>query len=412
MLLVQGLDDGRADLPCADDEDSHASVNLAGRGVGPLRLALDADSLGDPVDVVEEGDHLDRVVDAGVAPAVASKALGVSVGDRSGRVRELHCEVAQGSDPRLDIRCPVVVRGVLGKLVWGALGTEVVGMRLDSVVAVVRPGDDDGEELAVCAGQLGAAEHDFPLEAHRRAQDPRAQAHRLDDVEDLARPSTGGGVLVRELAGRLVLPDQAYVRHGLDCALSQEIEYSRPAVSDLVPNEPSPVAAVGDRVGEILRAAEEAAEQILTQARAQALDIRGRAEEDAATRVRQLSAETERLREEALEYARDTRLAVDSYADQHRREAEQEARELLGAAQSEAESIRRSAHERARELEEQDRERTQGLREEARALEDRRDRTLEELREIALDLRDTMEDGRARVGEESLASALDIRRRS
>jgi hypothetical protein len=194
--------------------------------------------------------------------------------------------------------------------------------------------------------------------------------------------------------------------------LSQEIEYSRAAVSDLVPNEPSSVAAVGDRVSEILQAAEEAADQILTQARQEALDIRGRAEGDAAARVRELSAETERLREEALEYARDTRIAVDSYADQHRRGAEQEARELLGAAELEAESVRRSAEERARELEEQDRERTQGLREETRALEERRDRTLAELREIALDLRDMMEDGGARIGEESLASALDIRRRS
>jgi hypothetical protein len=199
---------------------------------------------------------------------------------------------------------------------------------------------------------------------------------------------------------------------GPDCALSQEIEYSRPAVSDLVPNESSPVAAVGERVSEILQAAEEAAEQILTEAQAQAIDIRGRAEGDAAARVRELSAETERLREEALEYARDTRVAVDSYADQHRREAEQDARDLLGAAELEAESVRRSAEERAQALEEQDRERTQGLREEARALEERRDRTLEELREIALDLRDTIEDGSARNGEESLSSALDIRRRS
>jgi hypothetical protein len=36
----------------------------------PLRLVVDADRLGDPVDVVEERDHLDRVVDRGVVPAV------------------------------------------------------------------------------------------------------------------------------------------------------------------------------------------------------------------------------------------------------------------------------------------------------------------------------------------------------
>jgi hypothetical protein len=60
-------------------------------------------------------------------------------------------------------------RGRRGKLVWCVFGTEVVGMRLDSVVAVVRPGDDNGEELAVGAGQLGAAERNFPVEAQHRA---------------------------------------------------------------------------------------------------------------------------------------------------------------------------------------------------------------------------------------------------
>ena len=127
---------------------------LAGQGVGPFRLGLDADSLGNPVDVVEERDHLDRIVNARVAQAVTSKTVGISLGDRSRLMRELHRKVAQGSDPRLDLSLPVVVRGVFGELVWGALGTEVVGMRLDSVVAVVRPGHDDGEELAVGAGQL------------------------------------------------------------------------------------------------------------------------------------------------------------------------------------------------------------------------------------------------------------------
>jgi len=53
------------------------AVNLAWRGVGPLRFGLDADSFGDPVDVVEEGDHLDRIVDTRVAPAVTSKAVDV-----------------------------------------------------------------------------------------------------------------------------------------------------------------------------------------------------------------------------------------------------------------------------------------------------------------------------------------------
>jgi len=93
-------------------------------------------------------------MNARVAPAVAAKALGVRLRHRSRFVREFHGEVAQDSGTRLEVRLPVVVGGVLGKLVWGALGTEVVGMRLDSVVAVIGPGDDDSEELAVGAGKL------------------------------------------------------------------------------------------------------------------------------------------------------------------------------------------------------------------------------------------------------------------
>ena len=135
-------------------------------------------------------------------------------------MRELHRKVAQGAEPRLEIRVPVVVGGMLGKLVWGALGTEVVGMRLNSVVAIVGSRDDDREELPIGAGKLGAAEHDFAVDTHRRPKRSWAQAHRLDDVEDLACPSTGCGVFLRELAGRLVLPDQAYVRHGVNSALS------------------------------------------------------------------------------------------------------------------------------------------------------------------------------------------------
>jgi hypothetical protein len=54
-------------------------------------------------------------------------------------VRHLDCEVAQGPFPRFEIGLPVVVGCMLGELVVGALGTEVVCVRANSVVAVVGP---------------------------------------------------------------------------------------------------------------------------------------------------------------------------------------------------------------------------------------------------------------------------------
>jgi hypothetical protein len=64
-------------------------------------------------------------------------------------MRQARREVAQRTDPRLEVRLTVVVRGVLRQLLGCALSTEVVCMRVNSVMAVVRARDDDGEKLAL-----------------------------------------------------------------------------------------------------------------------------------------------------------------------------------------------------------------------------------------------------------------------
>ena len=123
----------------------------------PVGLVFDADGLGDPVDVVEVGDDLDRIVDRGVAPPLAAQARDVRLTDGRGPVRQEHGEVAERANPRLELRLPVVVGGVLRQLVCCALGTEVVGVRANSVMAVVRARNDDGEELSLGAGKLRRA---------------------------------------------------------------------------------------------------------------------------------------------------------------------------------------------------------------------------------------------------------------
>jgi hypothetical protein len=64
-------------------------------------------------------------------------------------MRQARREVAQRTDPRLEVRLTVVVRGVLRQLLGCALSTEVVCMRVNSVMAVVRARDDDSEKLAL-----------------------------------------------------------------------------------------------------------------------------------------------------------------------------------------------------------------------------------------------------------------------
>ena len=112
----------------------------------PARLGADADAVRDPVDVGEVGDHLDRVVDRPVVEPLEAQLV-----DRLGRVcgrrvRQREREVAERPFPRRQVRAAVVVRGVLGP-VCGALVTEVVGVRADSVDAGVRVRDDDREQL-------------------------------------------------------------------------------------------------------------------------------------------------------------------------------------------------------------------------------------------------------------------------
>jgi hypothetical protein len=109
-----------------------------GKRSSPLGLVLDADRIGNTVDVVEVGDHLDCVVDRGVAQALGAQPLDVGGTDRGRPKRELDGEVAKGALLRTEIGLAVVVSRVLCELFRGALGTEVVAMRANSVVAVVR----------------------------------------------------------------------------------------------------------------------------------------------------------------------------------------------------------------------------------------------------------------------------------
>ena len=98
------------------------------RALSPVGLVCDAHGLGDPVDVVEKGDDLDRIVDRGVAPSLAAQAPDFRLAYRRGLVGQKHGEVAERADPGLELRLPVVVGGVLRELVCCALCTEVVGV--------------------------------------------------------------------------------------------------------------------------------------------------------------------------------------------------------------------------------------------------------------------------------------------
>jgi colicin import membrane protein len=161
---------------------------------------------------------------------------------------------------------------------------------------------------------------------------------------------------------------------------------------------------VGEAVAGVLRAAEEAAEKIRAEARAQAIEIVEAARGDAAARIEELTREAERTRRDAEEYASDLRQTVESYASRQRREADAEARRILARAEAQARATREAAQEMAGRIESEAQLRTEGMRGEIRSLEERRERVLVELRELAAELGDLFPElaARGREGGELL----------
>jgi hypothetical protein len=168
-------------------------------------------------------------------------------------------------------------------------------------------------------------------------------------------------------------------------------------------------AEVGARVTGILEAAEQAAEQIGSDALREASETMRRAEADAQARIEELTREAERVRLEADDYARDIRQAVDSYGTQARREAEEEARALMQSAEDHSRSIRESADAMAEQIQAEAHRRHESLLREAKALEERRQRVLDGLRDLVAQLQDALVEPSGH--EESLVDAVDVERR-
>jgi hypothetical protein len=168
-------------------------------------------------------------------------------------------------------------------------------------------------------------------------------------------------------------------------------------------------AEVGARVTGILEAAEQAAEQIRSDALREGSETMRRAEADAQARIEELTREAERVRLEADDYARDIRQAVDSYGTQARREAEEEARALMQSAEDHSRSIRESADAMAEQIQAEAHRRHESLLREAKALEERRQRVLDGLRDLVAQLQDALVEPSGH--EESLVDALDVERR-
>jgi hypothetical protein len=170
---------------------------------------------------------------------------------------------------------------------------------------------------------------------------------------------------------------------------------------------------VGGRVAEVIRAAEELAEQIAADARAEAARIKREAEESHAAAMRELAIERDELRAAAQSAAEgeaaEIRRTGEIYAKQQRRQAEAEHTKLVDEAEGQARAMREAAEQMAMQIETTALQRRDELEEHTRVVEMKLRRFQMGLREMSKDLNELLEPRRGKS--ETLVDALNVDQR-
>jgi arylsulfatase A-like enzyme len=164
---------------------------------------------------------------------------------------------------------------------------------------------------------------------------------------------------------------------------------------------------LGDRVAAVLQAAEEAAEQIRTDAKTAAEQMTREAKQESSSLLENAKNEAQRLRVEADREAKNTREAVESYATNHRREAEEKAAKMLSEAETQARASREAAEAMAKQIEERAQTLGEEVREQERMIRGRMQRYLAALRDVSTQIEEVI--GETERGEPTLVEALDER---
>jgi len=126
---------------------------LAVEGRAHFGFGVDAEGVGDAIDVIEIGDDFDGVQDVAVAEAVFAKGIDVLLADGVGSARHEVGEFGQGFAAGRQFCMYVVVLDVFGQLGVAAFDTEILSVSLDSIETVVGPGDHDGQQFALAPGK-------------------------------------------------------------------------------------------------------------------------------------------------------------------------------------------------------------------------------------------------------------------
>jgi len=184
-------------------------------------LRLHTQGVGHAIDVIEEADDLRRVVNGDIVQAGRPQAFHIRLAHGRGRAGQFLGISAKGAIDFVQGRGPPIAgdgidEGV-GRIIIGEiidLSPEVMGMRANSVDAVVGFADDDGEHLALPTSQGRLGEHGGAVHLHRRFHDAPVQGHDLHDIPDAASASDRFLEFFFDQPRGLVDGDLADVGHG------------------------------------------------------------------------------------------------------------------------------------------------------------------------------------------------------
>ena len=129
-------------------------------------FGIDAQRVGNAVDVIEVGNHLDRIENVAVIKPVLTEGVDILFADGGRSSGHQIGEFCQGLAARRKLCTDIVALDLFGQLWVTAFPTEILSVSFDSIEAVVGPGDNDGQQLALGARQPGGSVHGGQVQAH------------------------------------------------------------------------------------------------------------------------------------------------------------------------------------------------------------------------------------------------------
>jgi cell division septum initiation protein DivIVA len=152
-----------------------------------------------------------------------------------------------------------------------------------------------------------------------------------------------------------------------DLFIEAPVEVTEPASG----GEIASPAQIGEHVAAVIASAQQAAENMLTEAAAEAERIRGEARDEAKGLIAGATREAERMRADAGTYSREARHDADAYAGGKRGEADAYASRVRAEAEKKARAVGEAAKQEAKRIEQDAHRRREALTSEAERFEDR-----------------------------------------